>query len=69
MAVKLLPRKRWRVAKYSKKTWRQVRSEAPEANRLFWTERSAIRERNRLSRIAYRSGLPYDYQVHRTYGK
>lgn len=69
MGLKLWPRKRYRVEKISKLTGNLLPTSAPEATRRFWREQGAAKEQTRLTRIAARSGLPYDYRVTRIYGK
>ena len=62
-------RRRWRVAKYSKITGNLLPTSAPEAARRFWTEAGAFKEVLRLETIANRTGLPYEYQVERIWGR
>lgn len=65
----LIPQKRWRVSKFSKRTGNLLPTSAPEAARRFWTEGGAFKEVLRLTDIADRKGLPYAYRAQRMYGK
>lgn len=65
----LIPRKRWRVVRHSKLSGAFVPASEQEARRTFWRHRSAVKELNRLTRIASATGLPYAYRVQRVHGK
>lgn len=55
--------KRWRLAKYSLMNGEEVGITAPEARRLYWTAKGAVRERNRLNHILMTSHFPTRYKA------